>query len=218
MLSIQNRFLFIHVPKTGGNSLQNVLREYSEDIIITNESYQDGVERFEVRNNTLRIKKHSTLVEYKSQLPRKIYNSLFKFATVRNPWDMMISHYFSPHRNTSEWNREDFVQLLHITPTLRSYIGLQSLVQKAFSIPGFKTNLAQAPLTAHLDFLIRYENLEQDFKTVCQKISIPPQPLPVRNQSTRDHYSCYYDPELTELVREKFKEEISLGSYTFEQA
>lgn len=50
MLSTSHNFLFIHVPKTGGNSLQNVLSEYADDKIVRLSPYQDGVERFEVRS------------------------------------------------------------------------------------------------------------------------------------------------------------------------
>ena len=61
MISTQKKFLFIHVPKTGGNSIQNILHEYSEDEIVASAKHQDGVERFEVRNSKYNIRKHSTL-------------------------------------------------------------------------------------------------------------------------------------------------------------
>ncbi len=82
------------MSKTGGNSIQNILRNYSEDSIVTLNDIQDGVERFEVRNAKYDLQKHSTLSHDKSVLSSDMYRYLFKFATIRNPRDMMISFYF----------------------------------------------------------------------------------------------------------------------------
>jgi len=66
VISIQKKFIFIHVPKTGGNSLQKVLKVYSEDVLTTNGKYQDGIERFGVTNVKYKTKKHSPLSYYYS--------------------------------------------------------------------------------------------------------------------------------------------------------
>jgi len=202
MISIKKNFLFIHVPKTGGNSMQNILRDYSEDQIVTLAKHQDGVERFGVRNCKYEITKHSTLSHYKSVLDPKTYHSLFKFATVRNPWDMIISYYFSPHRGVSVWNREEFINLVKRTPTLRHFVCQNTYCN----------------LDNDIDFLIRFERLDEDFESVCKKIDIPYSHLPRRNSSIRSHYSTYYDEELREIVQKKFNEEILVGNYTFENA
>ncbi|UZQ55663.1 hypothetical protein OOK60_06210 [Trichothermofontia sichuanensis B231] len=72
------------------------------------------------------------------------------------------------------------------------------------------------PLDGDIDFLMRFERLEHDFKLVCEKLDIPYSPLPKRNQSCRDHYAKYYDEELKAIVGAKFREEIAFGNYTFE--
>jgi len=65
---------------------------------------------------------------------------------------------------------------------------------------------------------MRFEQLDNDFKVVCEKLDIPHSPLPKRNSSVRSHYSKYYDDELREIVRKKFSEEIEFGNYSFENA
>lgn len=218
MISIQKKFLFIHVPKTGGNSIQNILRNYSEDDIVTRAKHQDGIERFEVRNSKYNITKHSTLSHYKSVLDSKTYYSLFKFATIRNPWDMMISHYFSPHRAVTEWDRGNFVALVDSAPTLRHFICERFFGERVLGKIGVKSNIKHRKLGEDIDFLIRFERLNEDFQLVCEKLGISCPHLPKRNSSTRSHYSTYYDEELKEIVRNKFSEEISIGNYTFEDA
>ena len=93
MISLKHGFLFIHIPKTAGNSIQNILQDYSEENLVCGAPYQDGVERFEVRSDDYTIHKHSTLSDYHQQLGSEVIDSLFKFTCVRNPWERMISFY-----------------------------------------------------------------------------------------------------------------------------
>ncbi len=219
MISIQKKFLFIHVPKTGGNSIQNILRDYSEDeTFIPEGSGADGIERFEVRNKKYNITKHSTLLHYKSVLDTKTYRTLFKFATIRNPWDMMVSFYFSPHRGVNEWNRNDFLRLVNRVPTLRYSIYEKPFLERGLRKLGININIGYKKIDDDIDFLMRSEQLSNDFKLVCEKLDIPYSPLPKRNSSNRKHYSNYYDDESKEIVRQKFIDEVTLGNYDFENA
>ena len=215
MISEKNNFLFIHVPKTGGNSLQNILQKFSEDEVVCNNSKHDGVERFEVLSNEYKTKKHSRLWQYKKAIDRDVYERLFKFTVVRNPWDMMVSMYFSPHRGVESWVRADFLKLLKKRPVFRDFVVEMNVKERLFRQVGMAT-MGKTDLLANIDFVLKFENLQNDFDFLCSKLNIPKSTLPVRNKSKRSHYSHYYDNDLKERVYDKFKEEIDYFGYKFE--
>src|SRR5437660_11059162 len=108
MISFRKQFLFVHIPKTAGNSIQTILRDYSQDEIVALRGEQDGIERFGLRNPKYKIRKHSTLAEYRAALEEERFHGLYKFTCVRNPWDRMVSYYFRPNRRTGAWDRKEF--------------------------------------------------------------------------------------------------------------
>lgn len=202
MLSLKHNFLFIHLPKTGGNSLQNVLSQYSEDKLVCLNELQDGIERFEVRNKFSKLHKHSDLKTYQSVLEWDEFSRLFKFSTIRNPWERMISFYFSPHRQITQWNRNDFIKLTNQVRPLSDMLSLDCV---------------DSNWEKNVDFILRFERLADDFKALCLKLDIPYQPLVKRNKSLVNNidYKKYYDNELIEIVRERFEDDIAIGRYSF---
>ena len=201
MISFQKRFLFVHIHKTAGNSIQSILRHYSEDEIVSARAHQDGIERFGVRNPKYQIKKHSTLAEYRAALGEAQFRGLYKFTCVRNPWDRMISLYFSPSRGLAKWDPRSFKKLVSNTLSVAEYLQLQKDEENPFG---------------NVDCIMRFETLATDFRSVCAELGIPWTPLPNYNPSSREHYSKYYDDELCELVRRRFASEIERFSYTFD--
>jgi len=202
MISLQKRFLFVHIPKTAGNSIQSVLRDYSEDQLIALRKEQDGIERFGLRSTKYKIKKHSTLNEYHRALGEEQFRDLYKFTCVRNPWDRMVSYYFTPTQNPETWNRKKFREIISKAVSLADYLRLDNGEGDPF---------------ANVDCIIRFENLADEFRAVCNTIGIPPPALPRYNRSSRDHYSKYYDDELREFVGARFAAEIERFNYRFEE-
>jgi hypothetical protein len=201
MISFQKRFLFVHIPKTAGNSIQSVLRDYSEDELVALRSEQDGVERFGLRNPKYKIKKHSTLAEYREALGNEQFRSFHKFTCVRNPWDRMVSYYFTPTQKTEAWDRKKFREVISRTLSVPDYLRLDNGKEDPFG---------------NVDYIMRFENLADDFRTVCAALDISPTVLPQYNRSNREHYSRYYDDALREFVRTRFAVEIERFGYTFE--
>jgi hypothetical protein len=202
MISLQKRFLFVHIPKTAGNSIQTALRDYSEDELVALRKEQDGIERFGLRNPNYEIKKHSTLREYRDALGQEQFRDLYKFTCVRNPWDRMVSYYFTPTQTPETWDRRKFRKIISKGVSVGDYLRLDNGEGDPF---------------ANVDYIMRFENLTEDFLTVCRTLAVSPLALPRYNRSSREHYSKYYDDELRELVRTRFAAEIERFGYTFEE-
>src|SRR5438034_4085351 len=152
MISFQKRFLFVHIPKTAGNSIQTILRHYSEDEIVALRADQDGIERFGLRNPNYKIKKHSTLAEYRAALDEAQFRDLYKFTCVRNPWDRMVSYYFTPTQSPETWNRKKFRKVISKAVSVADYLRLDKGEEDPFE---------------NVDYIMCFENLEDDFRTVC---------------------------------------------------
>ena len=198
---MRKRFLFVHIPKTAGNSIQSALRDYSEDELVPLRAEQDGIERFGLRSPNYKVRKHSTLAEYSDALGHEQFGQLYKFTCVRNPWDRMVSYYFTPTQRPETWDRKKFRTMISKAVSVADYLRLDRDEEDPFM---------------NVDFIMRFEYLADDFRTVCGALDIPPTTLPQYNRSNREHYSKYYDDGLRELVRARFAAEIERFGYRFE--
>lgn len=200
MLSSSHRFIFIHVPKTGGNSIQSVLLPFADEQVVLKNPQQDGVDRFELQNIKYGFSKHATLQDYCQHIEYSTLSKLQIFCCVRNPWERMISYFFSPHRGVKRWSREEFIGMLkNEASDLKDY-----LTQDIFDeekMPGIQ--------------YLQFEKLASEFELLCAKLGIPYSPLPHRNRSNHRTYQGYYDRQLIELVRLKSKFEIDKFGYQF---
>src|SRR5438094_8134886 len=193
MISFQKRFLFVHIPKTAGNSIQSVLRDYSEDQIVALRSEQDGIERFGLRNPNYKIKKHSTLAEYRAALGDEQFRNLYKFTCVRNPWDRMVSYYFRPTQQVGELDRKEFRKVILKALSVADYLRLDKGDDDPF---------------ANVDYIIRFESLADEFRSVCATLGIPTGQLPQYNRSSRERYAILEYEQIRGLVRKLFAPEI----------
>jgi hypothetical protein len=63
-----------------------------------------------------------------------------------------------------------------------------------------------------VDFVGRYENLNEDWSKICQTLQVPALPLGRENQVVRQHYRVFYDDELRELVANRFAARLSYST------
>lgn len=198
MIGVQHQFIFVHIPKTAGNALQSILGTYSEDTFVAGGN-KDGIHRFGL-SSAYGTVKHSTLADYFIALGPELFWSKRKFTCIRNPWDRAISFYFSPHRGYDSWNRDKFIRRLsEIRPMTDS-----------LRLPANKTKPDR-----NFDFILRYEQLPEDFSRLCDILGLTKKSLPLLNQGNRRPYPDYYDSELIQIVGERFREDIELFGYEF---
>ncbi|WP_170325721.1 sulfotransferase family 2 domain-containing protein [Ruegeria arenilitoris] len=95
----EQKCVFVHVPKTGGNFFTRCFLRFSGDSMVTS-GHQDGTDRFELSGDATKTK-HQTLAEY-SELIGPAFADYTAYAFARPPVERMISLYYSPHR----WMRE----------------------------------------------------------------------------------------------------------------
>ncbi|MFD2162725.1 hypothetical protein ACFSJU_10010 [Paradesertivirga mongoliensis] len=66
-----------------------------------------------------------------------------------------------------------------------------------------------------VDYLGKFETLQNDFDEICKRISIPHQQLPHENRTQHPDYRDLYCSETKDLVQSKFRKDIELLGYSF---
>lgn len=198
MISPDKKFIFIHIPKTAGTSIENALKD--ESCIYRRNQWGP----FDAPLN------HLTLNQIiNSKLPSHInLNEYFKFAFIRNPWDKVISECFCPH-----------IQLI-----FKDCKTISEKIKKVCSLSttGYgghcKNQLAFINANLSMDFIGRFERLQTDFKYICEQLTINWLELPTENKSNRKkHYTEYYNDETKDIVEKSYAKDIEYFGYEFER-
>ena len=207
MISSAHKFIFVHVPKTGGNSIQTLLEPVSDDRR-TVVAHQDGIERFDVIG-PVTPRKHTTLAEYASLLGDG-FRSMRVVVGCRHPLDRLVSAYFSPHRwfvesggkwqsREPHWDLDRFMQMVQETVPAANFLRIDGEVR----VP---------------DFVIRFENLQDDFDRFVATAAIPiaDTSLPHRNRGVATAFleeAIRRDNRVLQMVERVYREDFDLFGY-----
>ena len=217
LLSNHHRFLFVHVAKTGGTSIRAALQPlrwrdpyFYPQLICSRLSSMTG------HRIGAKFPRHAKIIAAKEMLPQELFDQLFKFAIVRNPWDLQVSSYHHirrerPHLMAHIDSFEQFINWKLDPERPYQFHVDTSIEQQSDYLIDLHGNL----LT---DFIGRFENLHDDFNTICEQIGIKTPALPHRRKATdRDKdYRSYYTDALTGKVAAHFQQDIELLGYSFE--
>ena len=216
LLSLRYKFLFVHIAKTGGTSIRAALRSYKwKDPYRIPLFLCSRISSLSHHRLACKLPRHAKAIAAYEMLPRELYNELFKFAFVRNPWDLQVSSYHHIQRERPHLLKDisDFEGFLRwkLTSSTRPY---QYIIDTSIELQS--DYLIDLHGNIIVDFIGRYERLEEDFQKACTRIGIRAPRLPHKRKATdRTAYKRYYTDETAELIAKHFKRDIEMFGYTF---
>ena len=202
MISFKHKFIFIHIPKTAGTSIVKSLSQYSEDIVDNSGNIKPSIELIRLareKNITLNNYKHFTYDQYKKILGDRI-KDFFIFSVIRTPYERIPSVYY--YSNITGVSLTGFIGAIqngvHIIPS----IGIQQNMIDTFI--GDVEDI----------FLLRFENLNEDWKNLLDRLNLPYLSLDYLNVGRRiDYNNLYRDSRLLVVINKVFGEEIEKYGY-----
>lgn len=203
MISHKYKCIFIHLGRTGGTSTEFALDETVH-----------GVEKHWSQR----------IMRRKYKLYWKDY---YKFTSVRNPYDWMVSQYFHNKQINYDWYEKtynvdlktmSFLDYLkfndptHAHALTRRYASgdrqTQTRSHDVFKVDVMLDNLNE------IDYIIRFEELQKGFDYVCDQIGKPKTLLEKIESSTHESYMNYYDTqEKIDIINEDYREYFETFGY-----
>ena len=208
MIDHEHKFIFIHIPKTGGTSIEQF---FKPDILPDVRNY-DCFYGWDKKHKFWR--QHATMQQI-NDLYEKDLTGYFKFGFVRNPWSRALSDFIWMTEVHTPFIKGSFVDYLLLRNNFKRIMIKQRRKYRMDHIIPQSDFLFDADGNLLVDFIGRFENLQEDFNTICDKIGIPRQKLPHKNKSKHKHYTEYYDDETRSIVAEKYAKDIEYFGYKF---
>jgi hypothetical protein len=229
--------LFVHIPKTAGQSVEQALLD---ELGISWEDRRAHLDLLMHLCDDMSLPHsyvHLTCKQYLDHglIDRSTFDSMFKFAFVRNPWARVVSSYHYLRFDTM-WRFKDFL-----------FDHLQSLDPRSSAVHFIPQTdfLVDNDGEICVDFVGYFENLHEDFTQVAERMGLAVTALPYRNKNatpkrnpdllgrlgylirlqrykyniyrnTRSHYTEYYDSESREFIANIYHRDIENFGYTFE--
>ena len=166
---------------------------------------------------------HATIRRYRLVFSPEEFRSYFKFTIVRNPWDRLVSAFFflkkgGLGKRDREWAEANLSPYSDFDDFVKRWLKRKNVRLYEHFRPqrDFICAHGSDPLT---DFVGYYENIEQDFSTICDRLGIKRELLTTNvNRDRRRAYMTYCSDETREIVAEVYREDISLLGYNFDSS
>lgn len=233
----QRELCFIHVPKTGGCTIESLFGLRSEGF----------GNSFATPTGELHPLQHMTpgeLLKYNIMTAQQL-SVYFTFCFVRNPWDRLVSDYhnfFSQVTNDFQNYIEIVEEIVAVQNKGESYVQtwdtFPNPVRGIDNGGNGKINTHFVPQhqfiyhegKSMIEFIGRFENFENEILELCHcirnrgqdgdlgaagKIIEGTTPIHKEHSSKHDHYNAYYNDYTRRVVEKSYAQDIAMFNYRF---
>jgi hypothetical protein len=217
IISHRKKYVYFHIPKTGGTAIRTCFKQFSSKLLVDEIGYWEGIvkqrdsTKYPLVNFDLYLHANNKQVGNYLDETGKQSKDYFKFAFIRNPWDLEVSRY--------KYWQQYMPKSLNPDPRM-----LNIALSGNFDIWCERLSYGHAQyiqtFIKDLDFIGKFENLESDFYLVIKRLfpDLDSNMLKIHNmnRTVRKPYQEYYQNENTkEIIRKAYKNVIKLGGYEF---
>jgi hypothetical protein len=215
ILSRGRKFIFIHIPKTGGTALTLALeaRAKKDDVLIGDTPKARARKaRLHGVKSAGRLWKHSTLADIAGLATDAEIADFFTFTLVRNPWDRIVSYYHwlrgqsFAHPAVGLAKTHDFSGFLNHPQTVTSF--------RLWPYPAYMRDRFGRERAS---LYVRLEHLEADLAPFEAHLGFRLTPLARANESARprDWRGFFTDADAA-LISDISAEDIARFGYRFD--
>ncbi|MGK0440279.1 MAG: hypothetical protein ACJA0N_000064 [Pseudohongiellaceae bacterium] len=183
---VEKPFIFVHINKTGGSSIERAL----------------GLEL-----------EHKTAREYIADLGEGVWEKQHTFSVVRNPWDKVVSHYHWRVKTNQTALAESPIDFCEWVKRAFGNNEPGYYDKPKMFMPSEQWLINNKGEIA-VNTIMRFENLINDFDALCRQLGVVAT-LPHLKKTERTHYQQYYNDEACSIIALWFKNDIEQFNYQF---
>lgn len=212
MICYQKECIFVHIPKTGGTSIENAIWGPDWSARTTEQLWMGAVRPGFNKYQSGGLQ-HLLATQVRQEVGAQVFDKFFKFSFVRNPWDKVVSQFCYVK------TRKDLLRYMGMS-RWTSFSRYLDLIQKTQHVQSYEQwRFLESPGGKRMvDFVGRFENLQGDFAQVAERLGLKSSVLPHAMKSkSRRPYESYYNAKTRDAVARIYQKDIEMFGYTFSQ-